>query len=202
MVGAALPGGPQHASMACMIPLTAQSSPGSAVRFPREIAAAVTLPAAAAALVAPGRADLSTAAATAVVTACGALAPRMALVPFIAAQGTPDPRSIRVFDPFADPTPPALHGFGPAPDRARVRLAGDRCADAWRVWRAQDGAFDGSSGAAGALSLGAWCAWALGSWARAETRARYALETRADDPLAGLVLRSVVAGSGPSWERR
>jgi hypothetical protein len=185
-----------------MIHLTAQSDTGSAVRFPREIAAAVTLPAAAAALVAPGRAALRAAAATAVVTACGALAPRMALVPFIAASDQPDPRSIHVFDPFADPTPPALHGFGPAPDRLRVRVAGDRCAEAWRAWRSQDGPFDGASGAAGALSLGAWCAWALGSWARAETRARYALETRADDPLAGLVLRSVLAGSGPSWERR
>lgn len=187
--------------MACMIPSTAHSPDGTAVRFPREIAAAVTLPAAAAALVAPGTGPCPKTGAIAIVTACGALTTRLALVTFLAARDLPDPRSVQGFDPFADPTPPALLGVGPEPDRARVRTAGDRCADAWRVWRAEDGMVDGAMGAAGALALGAWCAWALGSSARAETRSRYALETRADDPLAGLVLRSVLAGSAPTWER-
>ena len=185
--------------MACMIPSTAHTPDHTAVRFPREIAAAVTLPAAAAALVTSGVGAGSRVGAIAIVTACGALSTRMALVPFLAARDQPDPRAIRGFDPFDDPTPPALHGLGPEPDRARLRTAGDRCAEAWRVWRAEGGQVDSSAGAAGALALGAWCAWALGSWARAETRARYALETRADDPLAGLVLRSVLAGSAPTW---
>lgn len=187
--------------MACMIPRTARSAPGSAVRYPREIAAAITLPAAAAALVAPGGGPPSTAASVAVTTACGALATRIALVRFIADRDAPDPRSIRAFDPFSDPTPPELRGCGVEPDRSRVRTAGDRCADAWRSWRAQGSAADSAAGAAGALALGSWCSWALGSPARAETRARYALETCADDPLAGLVLRSVLAGSAPSWVR-
>ena len=185
-----------------MIPSTAHSDHDTAVRFPREIAAAVTLPAAAAALVAVGTVGLAPAAAIAIVTACGALATRMALVGFVADVDAPAPRSIRSFDPFDDAVPPALLGFGPEPPRDRVRTAGDRCAESWRMWRADDASADAAAGAAGALAVGAWCAWALGSWARAETRSRYALETRPDDPLAGLVLRSVLADSRPSWERR
>lgn len=188
--------------MACMIPSTARSPDQTAVRFPREIAAAVTLPAAAASLVAPGAGPCTRTGAIAIVTACGALATRLALVPFLVARDLPDPRSVRGFDPSDGPVPPALLGLGPEPDRDRVRTAGDRCAEAWRVWRAEDRLGDSAVGAAGALALGAWCAWALGSSARAETRARYALETRADDPLAGLVLRSVLAGSSPTWSDR
>ncbi|MBT2503315.1 hypothetical protein [Curtobacterium sp. ISL-83] len=185
-----------------MIPLTTRSVPDAAVRFPREIAAAVTLPAACAALVAADPAALRPAAAIAVLTASAALATRLAIVEFLAAPGSPDPRAVRSFDPFSDPMPAGLQGVGPEPDRDRLRRAGERATAAWQFWRTDDPAPDTTVGAAGALSIGAWCAWALGSSARAETRARYALETRADDPLAGLVLRSVLARSAPTWERR
>lgn len=187
--------------MTCMIPVTTRSHPDAAVRYPREIAAAVTLPAACAALVAPGDAPSSRGASIAVVTACGALATRLAVIRFLADPGPIEPRAVAAFDPFSDPTPPALCGFGPEPDRARLRTAGDRCADAWRHWRAEDPSADSAAGAAGALAVAAWCSWALGSAARAQTRAQHALDTRVDDPLAGLVLRSVRAGSGPAWDR-
>ncbi|WIB76091.1 hypothetical protein DEJ28_10410 [Curtobacterium sp. MCPF17_002] len=182
--------------------MTTRVHPEAAVRYPREIAAAVTLPAACAALVADGTGPLPRTAGIAVLTACGALAPRFALLAFVAARDEPDARTVAAFDPFHDPTPPALRGFGPEPDRDRVRVAGDRCAEAWQWWRAEDLPADTATGAAGALAMASWCSWALGSVARAQTRAQYALETRGDDPLAGLVLRSVRAGSAPSWERR
>ncbi|MDM7890377.1 hypothetical protein [Curtobacterium caseinilyticum] len=185
---------------------TRHGHPSTLIRYPREIAAAVTLRAACAALVAAPRGDgaapdeLDRRRAIVVATACGALATRFAMIRFLAARGAPDPRRVAPFDPFHDPTPPALGGSGPAPDRARVRLAGDRCASAWRVWRA-DGAPPGdvAIGAAGALALGSWCAWAVGSSARAEVRARHAIDTRPDDPFAWLVLRSVRAGCAPAW---
>lgn len=184
-------------------------------RWPREIAAAVTLRAACAALVAPSTGgpagqdepvdheldqELDRRRAVVVTTACGALATRFALVGFLAACDDPDPRTVVPFDPFRDPTPPALGGGGPVPDRARLRVAGARCASAWRTWRA-DGAVGGDVGigAAGALALGAWCAWAVGSSARAEVRARHALDTRPDDPFAWLVLRAVRSGHEPAW---
>lgn len=172
-------------------------------RWPREIAAAVTLRAACAALVAPdvpASGALDRRRAIAVTTACGALATRFAMVRFLSARGRPDPATVVSFDPFRDPTPPALTGTGPEPERDRLRAAGDRCAAAWRTWRS-DGipTTDGTIGAAGALALGAWCAWALGSGARATVRARHALDTWPDDPLAGLVLRSVEAGRAPTW---
>lgn len=188
--------------MTGMIPRTARRPGETVVRYPREIAAAVTLPAACAALVAPGRGPVPRTATIAVLTACAPLSPRLALIAFLAAPGSPDPRAVRAFDPFRDPTPPALCGQGPAPDRARLRTAGDRCAEAWRWWRTEDASADTAAGAAGALAVAAWCSWALGSGARAQTRAQYALDTRADDPLAGLVLRSVRADSVPTWERR
>lgn len=188
--------------MTGMIPVTTRSQTEAAVRYPREIAAAVTLPAACAALVASDAGPLSRPATIAVVTACGALAARFALLAFIAAPDGPDPRGVTTFDPFHDPTPPALHGAGPEPDRDRLRGAGDRCVEAWQQWRAEDPSADTAAGAAGALALAAWTSWALGSVARAQTRAQYALETRPDDPLAALVLRSVRAGSSPWWERR
>lgn len=185
-----------------MIPVTTPSRPTTEVRYPREIAAAVTLRPACAALVAPGTGPLSRAASVTVVTACAALATRLSLVEFLAALDQPDVRSVTPFDPFRDPTPPALCGSGPEPDRGRLRTAGDRCAEAWQWWRAEDRSADATTGAGGALALASWCSWALGSVARAQTRAQYALETSPDDPLAALVLRSVRAGSGPSWERR
>lgn len=188
--------------MACMIPRTTRTHPEAEVRYPREIAAAVTLPAACAALVAPGTTPLARTATVAVLTACGALASRFALLAFVAARDEPDPRSVTTFDPFHDPTPPALRGWGPEPDRERLRVAGDRCAEAWRWWRAEDPSADTAAGAAGALAMASWCSWALGSVARAQTRAQYALETQPDDPLAAVLLRSVRAGSGPAWERR
>lgn len=203
------PGGAAPVTISCMTSTT-RRPPSTLVRYPREIAAAVTLRAACGALVAPspprgagGPAEdevLTRPQAVAVTTACGALATRFALVGFLAARGRPDPGTVVPFDPFRDPTPPALGGSGPEPDRARLRLAGDRCAAAWRTWRA-DGAVgaDVAIGAAGALALGAWCAWALGSSARAEVRARYALDARPDDPFGWLVLRAVRAGHGPAW---
>lgn len=189
--------------MACMIPATTRTPSETAVRYPREIAAAVTLPAACAALVAPSDSGpLSRTGTIAVLTACGALATRFSLIDFLAARDEPDPRRVSSFDPFSDPTPSALCGDGPEPDRHRLRLAGDRCAGAWQTWRADDLSADTATGAAGALAMAAWCSWALGSTARAQTRAQYALETRADDPLAALVLRSARAGTSPRWERR
>ncbi|MGN8048545.1 hypothetical protein ACTJKO_02570 [Curtobacterium sp. 22159] len=185
-----------------MIPVTTRAHPDAAVRYPREIAAAVTVPAAAAALVAPGTEPLGRGGAAAVVTACAALATRFALIGFLSASDDPDPRSVRPFDPFHDPTPPALCGAGPQPRRSRLRTAGDRCAEAWRWWRAEDLSADTATGAAGALALASWCSWALGSQARAQTRAQYALDTCPDDPLAALVLRSVRVGSVPTWDAR
>lgn len=185
-----------------MIPVTTRTLDEAAVRYPREIAAAVTLPAACAALVAPHDGPLPRTAAVAVLTACAALAPRFALIDFLAARDHPDPRGVTAFDPFLDDTPPALRGWGPEPDRARIRIAGDRCAEAWQWWRSEDPSADIGSGAAGALAIASWCSWALGSTARAQTRAQHALDTCASDPLAAVVLRSVRAGSGPAWERR
>lgn len=187
--------------MTCMIPVTTRSRPDAAVRYPREIAAAVTLPAACAALVAPPDTPTSRAGSIAIVTACAALSTRLGVIRFLAERSPVDPRAARPFDPFHDLTPPALRGFGPAPESGRLRTAGDRCADAWRLWRAEDAGADSAAGAAGALAVAAWCSWALGSTARAQTRAQHALDTRADDPLAALVLRSVRARSGPAWDR-
>jgi len=184
---------------------TTHGHPSTLVRYPREIAAAVTLRATCAALVAPTAAGRASDAverphAVAITTACGALATRFALVAFLAAPDRPDPRTVTPFDPFRAPTPPALGGTGPVPERGRIRLAGDRCAAAWRLWRS-DGAVGGdvAIGAAGALALGAWCAWAVGSTARAEVRARHALDTRPDDPFGWLVLRAVRSGFCPAW---
>ncbi|PYY35207.1 hypothetical protein DEJ16_08305 [Curtobacterium sp. MCJR17_055] len=168
-------------------------------RHTREIAAAVTLPAAARALVAPE--DLSASGAVAVTTACGALATRLALVRFLADPGPMDAADVRPLDPFSEPTPSALHGSGPEPDRDRVRTAGDRCVEAWRRWTRSSDSGLSEIGVAGALALGAWCSWALGSELRATTRARHALAVRADDPLAGLVLRTCRAGARAAWRR-
>lgn len=186
-----------------MIPSTTRSEHDRAVRYPREIAAAVTLRAACAALT-DGPADLrpSLPAAIAVLTSCGALATRFAIVEHLADPSNPDPRAAVPFDAFADRLPPALTGSGPMPDRRRLRTAGDRAADAWRMWRSGDDPLGSARGAAGALSIAAWCAWGLGSAERARTRAVYALETAVDDPLASLVLRMVRCDVRPTWDRR
>lgn len=183
-----------------MNPGAVRSSTDPYVRHPREIAAAVTLPAAAVALVAAGPPTVSPAGAAAIATACGALATRIALVRCLAAPDCADPRRIRPYDPVHDGSPAALRGSGPAPDAERLRLAGERCAATWRAWRTQGSPEDERIGVGGALALGAWCAWALGSGPRAEVRARHALATDPHDPLAALVLRSVLADSRPAWQ--
>lgn len=173
------------------------SPPDPFIRYSHEIAAAVTVPAAARALV--GASALTTAEAAAVTTACGALSTRIALLRFLAVPGAADPGAVRGHDPFTEPMPPALLGRGPMPDRDRVRLAGDRCVEAWRTWIADAGSGQSPVGVAGALSLAAWCSWALGSELRASTRARYALDLAADDPLATLVLRACRARRRAAW---
>ena len=163
----------------------------------------MTLRAACAALTdGPADGPLAPPAAIAVLTSCGALATRFAILEYLADPDDPDPRTAVPFDAFSDRLPPALTGSGPVPDRRRVRTAGDRAADAWRMWRSGDDPHGSARGAAGALSIAAWCAWGLGSAERARTRAVYALETAADDPLASLVLRMVRCEVGPTWERR
>lgn len=182
-----------------MNPGAVQSTTDPYIRHPREIAAAVTLPAAAVALTAPGPPTVSAAGAAAITTACGALATRIALVRHLADPNAPEPRRIRPYDPIHEGPPLALRGSGPAPDAEALRVAGERCAATWRAWRAQGAPDDERIGVAGALALGAWCAWALGSGPRAEVRARHALETDPHDPMAALVLRSVLADSAPAW---
>jgi hypothetical protein len=179
--------------------ITLRSPSSLIVGRSREIAAAVTLPVAAAALVAPGTAPLTVRGGAAVSTACVALATRMALIRHVAAPADRVPTVVRPFDPFHDPTPPALQGTGPAPDRDRLRTAGDRCVGLWQDWRLLGCPDDDRLGVAGALALGAWCSWALGSPERARTRARHALDAVPDDALAGLVLRSVRARTAPAW---
>lgn len=167
------------------------------VRYSHEIAAAVTLPSGARALVAPG--PLTAAAGIALTTACAALSTRLALLAFLADPQADEPIGITGHDPFTEPTPPALVGAGPEPDRERVRRAGDRCVDAWRLWTQDRGSGQSVVGVAGALGLGAWCAWAVHAEARAATRARYALDLRSQDPLARLVFRSCTLGVRAAW---
>ena len=180
---------------------TTDTASESTVTTPRrhshEIAAAITLPSAARALVAP--ASLTAAGGIALTTACAALSTRLALLAFLADPDTDEPTGIRGHDPFTDPMPPALLGSGPEPDRDRVRRAGDRCVEAWRFWTQDGDSGQSVVGVGGALGLGAWCAWASGSGLRAETRARYALDLRDDDPLAQLVLRSCTLGVRTRW---
>lgn len=184
-----------------MIPAMTRSEHDQSVRYPREIAAAVTLRAACAALTGgPGDRPLLSSESVAVLTACTALATRFAIIAFLADSGA-DLRSVRPFEPFHDETPPALLGRGPAPDPDRMRTAGERAADAWRSWRAGQDPDGWAAGAGGALALASWCSWAIGSAERARIRAVYALETVPDEPLAGLVLRTVRAGNAPVWER-
>ncbi len=146
---------------------------------------------------APG--PLTAAAGIALTTACAALSTRLALLAFLADPQADEPIGITGHDPFTEPTPPALVGSGPEPDRERVRRAGDRCVDAWRLWTQDRGSGQSVVGVAGALGLGAWCAWAVHAEARAATRARYALDLRSQDPLARLVLRSCTLGVRAVW---
>jgi hypothetical protein len=176
---------------------TTANRPTSSRRYSHEIAAAVTLRAAARALVDPT--PLTTAGAVAVTTSCGALASRIALLRFLAGPAPPAPTSVVPVDPFREGMPVALLGGGPPPDRARVRLAGDRSVECWRTWTRTDDGGQTAVGVAGALALGAWCSWALGSELRAATRARYALDVRGDDPLAMLVDRLCRTRRGPAW---
>ena len=176
---------------------TGTTSDTTFVRYSHEIAAAVTLPSGARALVAPG--PLTAAAGIALTTACAALSTRLALLAFLADPQADEPIGITGHDPFTEPTPPALVGSGPEPDRERVRRAGDRCVDAWRLWTQDRGSGQSVVGVAGALGLGAWCAWAVHAEARAATRARYALDLRSQDPLARLVLRSCTLGVRAVW---
>jgi hypothetical protein len=173
------------------------AAPAAFIRYSHEIAAAITLPAGARALIAPG--PLTVAGGVAITTACAALSTRLALLAFLADPHADEPIGITGHDPFTEPIPPALLGRGPAPDRDRVRRAGDRCVEAWRRWSQTDDSGQSVVGVSGALGLGAWCAWALGSELRAATRARYALDLRDDDPLARLVLRSCGVHVRPAW---
>jgi hypothetical protein len=176
---------------------TTLTSTDTFIRYTSEIAAAITLPAAARALV--GSAPLTTPQTVAVTTACGALATRIALLRFIAGPSDADPDAVTGIDPFTEPMPAALLGGGPPPDRARVRLAGDRCVESWRRWSGAAGSGQSVGGVAGALGLGAWCSWALGSELRATIRARYALDLCPADSLAMLVLRACRARRRPTW---
>jgi hypothetical protein len=181
--------------------MTSITAPVPSSRFahhPREVAAAVTLRGGAAALVAPPGGERP-GSDTSITTACGALVTRMALIEFLADPSAPAAAALVPYDPFAERELRALHGIGPEPDRSRVRRAGERCVEAWRRWERDLDAGDDPVGVAGALALGAWCAWALGSRLRAQTRARYALDIVPDDPLASFVLRATEVGHGPSW---
>lgn len=178
-----------------MIPVTEALLPLPVRRFSHEIAAAVTLRPAAAALVAPN----GTPPPALVATACAALVTRLTLITFLADPDDPAASAIRLHDPFADPVPDALHGLGPTPDRARLERAGDRCVDAWRSWSAGDAPDLDRRGVAGALGVAAWCSWALGQPHRAVVRAGHALDVSPTDPLAGLVRRTCDAGVGPAW---
>ncbi|PZE65703.1 hypothetical protein [Curtobacterium sp. MCBD17_021] len=178
---------------------TTPTSAAPFLRHSHEIAAAITLRAGARALVGP--APLSAAAAVVVTTTCGALATRIALLRFLADPSPADASGLTGVDPFTEPMPAALLGRGPAPDPDRVRRAGDRCVEAWRAWSRTGGSGQTVVGVAGALALGAWCSWALGSELRAATRARYALDLGADDPLATLVDRMCRTRRPPAWRR-
>ena len=116
--------------MACMIPSTTRSEHDRAVRYPREIAAAVTLRAACAALTdGPADEPLAPPAAIAVLTSCGALATRFAILEHLADPDDPDPRTAVPFDAFSDRLPPALTGSGPVPDRRRRDRGGGGTTD-------------------------------------------------------------------------
>jgi len=166
--------------------------------YPREVAAQVTLGAAGAALTAavpPGPG-----ACVAITTACAALVTRLGLVEYlgVVADRAADAVVRPVDAPFA--LPERLYGRGAPPSAERLAEGGERCVAAWRRWATSAGtAADDPRGVAGALGLAAWCAWALGSTARARTRARYALDIDHTDPLAELVVRWCRNRQGPTW---
>jgi hypothetical protein len=175
------------------------------VRYPREIAANVTLRAAAAALVAPGADPPSRGASIATTTACAALQTRLALMELLADPAIADPAEaavavggLRAVDAFAG-TPAALNGDGVRPAMGVLRRAGDRCVAAWRRWSLDRDAPDDPVGVGGALAVAAWCSWAVGEYDRAVVRARHAQDVCATDPLAQLVLRVCRRGLEPAW---
>ncbi|KQO64692.1 hypothetical protein [Curtobacterium sp. Leaf261] len=173
------------------------SGPDTLYRYyPREVAAHVTLGAAAAALVRHDDHPMGPGESVAVTTACAALATRLGLLRHVV-----DPAVPAVpFTVWHEQLPAALLGTGTIPDRDRVVVAGDRCVAAWRRWATSAGtAADDVGGVAGALALGSWCSWATRSAAQARTRARYALDVDPSDPLARLVLGWCRARHGPAW---
>lgn len=164
---------------------------------PREVAAHVTLGAAAAALIRPGEAPLGPGESVAVTTACAALVTRLGLLAHVVDVTRP----VAPVELWHERLPEALLGRGPRPDRDRVVVAGERCVAAWRRWATSEGsAADDVGGVAGALSLGAWCSWAIRNAAQARTRAQYALDVDPADPLARLVFGWCRARQGPAWE--
>lgn len=166
------------------------------VRHPREIAANVTLGAAARALARPPGAPLRDGEAVAITTACTALMTRLALIADI---GRPAGAPSRV-GLVVGVLPAALSGTGPDPSAEVLRTAGERCVAAWRRWVSAGGdAGDEPDGVAGALAVAAWCSWATRHAAEARIRARYALDIDPGDPLAELVQRSCRARRGPRW---
>jgi hypothetical protein len=180
-----------------MINLTNDDVTGRYPHHPREVAAHVTLGAAAAVLVRDDGAPLGPGEAVVVTTACAALVTRLGLLVYLVDPG----RGVRPVVPQQESLPRALLGQGPAPNRTRVATAGDRCVAAWRRWATSDGsAADDSVGVAGALALGAWCSWSVRRAAQARTRARYALDVDPTDPLARLVLGWCRTRRGPRWE--
>jgi hypothetical protein len=166
------------------------------VHHPREVAANVTLGAAARALARPPGPPLRDGEAVAITTACTALMTRLALVADIGrAAGTPSHVGAVMWE-----LPDALSGIGPDPSAVVIRTAGERCVAAWRRWVSAGGdAGDEPDGVAGALAVAAWCSWATRRAAEARIRARYALDVDPSDPLAELVLRSCRARRGPRW---
>lgn len=177
----------------------------SFVRYPREIAANVTLRAAAVALVAPGADPPTRGASIALTTACAALQTRLALFDLLADPTAADPvvardaaMRIRAIDAF-EGTPVALQGEGARPSLVVLRRAGDRCVAAWRRWSLDRDASDDPVGVAGVLAVAAWCSWSAGDRDRAVVRARHALDVCATDPLAELVLRLCRRRLSPAW---
>jgi hypothetical protein len=167
---------------------------------PREIAANLTLRAAAAALVAPADAwPMTAAACVAVTTACAPLQTRVGLVQCIAAPIGTSPPCV-AYDVMQERVVPlCLSGVGPMPDRTRIEIAGERALRAWRRWAFDPDAGDDPFGAAGAAGLAAWCAWATGESVRALERASLALRIAPGDMFACLVENWVANDVRPAW---
>ncbi|MFZ7088598.1 hypothetical protein [Curtobacterium sp. RRHDQ10] len=165
-------------------------------RYPREIAASVTLGAAARALARPSGGPLVSGECVAITTACTALRTRLALVADV---GRPVGAASDV-QLVTWVLPDALTGAGTAPSAMVLRTAGDRCVAAWQRWATSGGrAADDPGGVAGALAVAAWCSWGTRRCPEALTRASYALDIDPTDPLALLVQRWCRLGRRPAW---